>query len=110
MLNPCIKWTITKDLINKRLCSAKKKKKRLWRKLCSHRLYDLWGIEGIIVESGSRLKCKLWFGTEWATVLSPFVYEMHSDWLIVLDWFGTNYKVGKKFVKFLDGTTIGGPW
>ena len=41
--------------------------------------------------------------------LSPFVYEMHSDRLIVLDWFGTNYKVGKFFVKFLDNTTIGGP-
>ena len=45
-----------------------------------------------------------------ANSLSPFVYEMHSDRLIVLDWFGTNYKVGKIFVKFLDGTTIGGPW
>ena len=52
-----------------------KKKKRLWRKLCSHRLYDLWGIEGTIVESGSRLKCKLWFGTEWATVKSICLWD-----------------------------------
>ena len=35
---------------------------------------------------------------------------MHSDRLIVFDWFGTNYKVGNFVVKFLDGTTIGGPW